>query len=539
MRRKLWTRWSVVLVFSIVLLIHIEVSAFAQSTVDSRTPQLLFFTNAGCAPCRQVEPILFQMTQLGYPITKIDTTKYPDWVNRFGIRSTPTVVLYQNNRVLNRHSGFINQQQIQGWFSSAGFRPERQQSLVESGAQQPSRTFASNQTRAVEPSPTQTYASNLSSAAGAGIGRIQRRISDPNEPTMHKGTRIPGNDVEQVAMDATVRLKVEDPEGISYATGTVIHCHEGEWLVLTCGHVFRDANGKGEITAEYGFGDGQIRTASGRLFDYNSEARDIGLVVVSAGVDVQPVTVARENFPVADSDQVFSVGCDHGKDATIRRTRIKRHARYDGVVKYDIYGRPVDGRSGGGLFTAGGQLVGVCNAASVEDDEGIYTGLNTVYWQLAKVRLKHLFEDRSRVAAISAPQPIADPTLNQWVTVQAGFQASNGTGESARSSRGNLIAPSKSRFTNTVLSSQSHAENTGHAANDLEIVMTARKRGDSNSMETITIANPPPQLLNYFHSNAVKRNVVQNESIDNLRREMPPVTWTADLNSAFRGQSPR
>jgi S1-C subfamily serine protease len=51
----------------------------------------------------------------------------------------------------------------------------------------------------------------------------------------------------------------------------------------------------------------------------------------------------------------------------------------------------VDGRSGGGLFNEQGELIGVCNAAAVEVDEGIYTALETIHWQIAAVDLEHLF----------------------------------------------------------------------------------------------------------------------------------------------------
>jgi S1-C subfamily serine protease len=176
-------------------------------------------------------------------------------------------------------------------------------------------------------------------------------------------------------MAATVRLKVEDPEGISYATGTVIHSRPGEALVLTCGHVFRDALGKGVITAEFGFDTGAIKTAPGQLIHYDAKARDIGLVAIQTQGTLTPIDVAAADATVARGDRSFSIGCDHGEPPTIRHTAIKNRARYDGEIKYDIYGRPVDGRSGGGLFTEDGQLIGVCNAAAVEVDEGIYSGV--------------------------------------------------------------------------------------------------------------------------------------------------------------------
>ena len=81
----------------------------------------------------------------------------------------------------------------------------------------------------------------------------------------------------------------------------------------------------------------------------------------------------------------------------------KNRAAYDGAIKYDIYGRPVDGRSGGGLFNEKGELIGICNAAAVEVDEGIYTALETMHWQIAQVNLEHLFQDYMTVWPAAVP----------------------------------------------------------------------------------------------------------------------------------------
>ncbi len=217
--------------------------------------------------------------------------------------------------------------------------------------------------------------------------------------TVHHGTSVAGSPAEHEALQATVRLRVEDPDGISYATGTVIHSHDGESLVLTCGHVFRDAGGKGEITAEYNFLAGATKQAPGELIYYDADARDIALVAIKPGEHIKPARIAPTHFPVQRGDQIFSIGCDHGQPPTIRQSRIKNQAKYNGVNKYDIFGRPVVGRSGGGLFTPGGQLIGVCNAAVVDSDEGVYVGLDTVYWQIAKVNLTHLFTGDRAIAA--------------------------------------------------------------------------------------------------------------------------------------------
>ena len=54
-------------------------------------------------------------------------------------------------------------------------------------------------------------------------------------------------DAVERARSATVRLRVHDGHGYGAGTGTIIDTHGEEALVLTCGHLFRETQGKGKI----------------------------------------------------------------------------------------------------------------------------------------------------------------------------------------------------------------------------------------------------------------------------------------------------
>jgi hypothetical protein len=54
------------------------------------------------------------------------------------------------------------------------------------------------------------------------------------------------------------------------------------------------------------------------------------------------------------------------------------------------------------LFTADGQVIGVCNAADPADNEGLYAALGTIHQQLDKVGLAVVYENRPAQAAPSA-----------------------------------------------------------------------------------------------------------------------------------------
>lgn len=464
-------------------------------------PHLYFFTNPGCGPCKQVEPEIQLLISKGYPVSIVDTNQRPDIAQQFNVDRTPTTILVADNSIAGRHAGLIDARTIVDWFDAAN-ATQRQDSETRSV---PARNASHSVQPAVEssePSRSDLDASEISS-------------------TVHQGTRQPKGQAEFAAMQATVRLKVEDDAGISFASGTVIHCQNGECLVLTCGHVFRESSGKGVITADIGFETSTPQTFAGRLVSYNTGSKDVALVVVKTGFDLPAVRLAPATFPIASGDQVFALGCDRGQDATIRRTRIKRQAFYssketpnDKAKKYDIYGRPVDGRSGGGLFTAGGQLIGVCNAAAVEVDEGVYTSLENIYWQLAQVNLSHLFEPSQRIA--TAPRNDQD--------------GSHGI-------RGQVVQPLRRGLDQPAITPVERFSPTPMSADDTQIIIVLQSKSAPGQAETLVIDRPSQELINQLRSEG-RGSSRDSDRMAQLRREMPAVD-APQGSLQYRAQSQR
>ena len=490
----------------------------------NQSPILYFFTNDGCAPCLSVKPAIDRLTANGYPIKTLKASEHAQFAQQLGVDRTPTVVLIAGNRIVGRHAGLIDGATLQQWFTKVGV------------SAQP----AFNRISTTPRNTTPDYAANPAKVGTKVVIPRQVTHQDPNRrhelafssPTMLRGTAQPRSVAERRAMEATVRLKVDDDEGTSYATGTVIHTHGNESLVMTCGHVFRDSKGQGRITAEYDFYN-QPRTASGRLVDYEAQAKDIALVVIRTDAPLPAVPLAEKRSPIQTGVNVFSIGCDHGEDPTIRHSQIKNRAAYDGSLKYDIFGRPVDGRSGGGLFTESGHLIGVCNAAAVEVDEGIYSALDTLYWQLATTGLEHLFDSdtNQRLAATPTPEipgrstsilrgpPAGDrfaevgrgnqqfaDQLNQERMRQARTTPpSRGQGFSGTPERSGVRQPmapiaSLGRAdwgqVNNVGGTRPYNQNTKD--NSSEVVIIVRSKQDPRVAERIVIDDPTPELLEYL-----------------------------------------
>lgn len=490
-------------------------SAIGQDKPDLR---MYFFTMSACPPCAQAAPIVDQFLSAGYPIQKVDARLQPQWAQQFKVASTPTFVMTIDGQEVGRYSGVLSKDQLQNWFQrglQAVGKPASPASSVS--------TAAPAAVPTTQPDRGDVVLAQPSTAAGVG-------------DTMHVGTREPGNEIEKRAMAATVRIQVEDGEGISTATGTVIHSHGGESLVMTCGHVFREAQGKGVITADVNWLTDQPTRVSGELINYDAGALDVALVLIRPGFEIPAVPLATRDLVIEREQQIFSIGCDRNAPPTIRRSRIKDIAVYDGARKYDIYGRPVLGRSGGGLFSADGLLIGVCNAAAVEVDEGIYSAIDNLYSQLDRASLAHLFSTASPVAlAGTAPRGAMTP-------VSEGLR----TGPAALAP---LTVPEAQPIPAVAggLRTVSNEIPVGNLATGLEAIVILRDRSSGTATQTVVIPQPSNEFLSYVRGSWSPRpegKPAVNESeaalqMARLREEMPQPAMPVQPQREARAQSPQ
>ena len=211
------------------------------------------------------------------------------------------------------------------------------------------------------------------------------------------------------ALSATVRLTVEDALGQSFGTGTVIDTHGREALVLTCAHIFRESKGKGRIAIDRFDLDNPV-SSSGTLISHDL---DLDVALVSMRIE-QPIGMAKmatgENA-ARPGDEIFSIGCNHGESPTVVQGRINQIDKYLGPPNITASGRPVDGRSGGGLFNRHGQLIGVCNAADPELDEGLYAALPRVFLELDRNNLSYVHQ-RATPDSPATPDRTSQPTVS-------------------------------------------------------------------------------------------------------------------------------
>jgi|GEM_PF-199573 len=228
----------------------------------------------------------------------------------------------------------------------------------------------------------------------------------PSPPTAPAGRLPTATVTEQDLVASTVRLRVYHGGSLSHGSGTIIDARQGEALILTCGHLFRESRGTGQIEVDL-FGPSPAQKVPGRLIAWNEE-RDLGLLSIRTSRPVRAARVAPIGYPLKKGLLVFTVGCDHGQMPTVRKTWIVSINRYLGPPNLQVADQPVSGRSGGGLFTQEGYLIGVCNAADPADREGLFSSLPAIHAQLDEARLQFVYQQAPDVPGpMHGPNPAA------------------------------------------------------------------------------------------------------------------------------------
>ncbi|MGB0597758.1 MAG: trypsin-like peptidase domain-containing protein [Rubripirellula sp.] len=337
---------------------------------------LIAFSSSHCPPCEVVKPTLAELERSGIPVRRVDVQVEPQLVARFGVRQTPTFVVVSAGKEVTRLVGVQSAQNLRAALAidpSGPLIPTRSTTTTQGGLNTP-----------------QTHLAILDPASGGSSEQLVSATQAPRDSEPMPSLSLA--DAVERAHAATVRLRVHDAQGYGAGTGTIIDTHGDEALVLTCGHLFRENQGKGKIEVDL-FVGGRTMTVPGQVIDFDADARDIALVSIKPGFAVQPVQVIGSDQMVRNGQPAFSFGCDRGNDPSRRDTRITGINKYNqhlGVSNLEIAGAPIDGRSGGGLFDATGRLVGVCNSADYKEDVGIYAGPGNVHWQLQRIGMLEL-----------------------------------------------------------------------------------------------------------------------------------------------------
>lgn len=373
------------------------------------------FMADGNKQCDDMHRTTDQAIRDGWVVRRIDTKREPHISIRWQISNVPTTVLVRNGREIDRILGPIAYPELQRRLSAASSvdsmrsSADRNRDRVEK---------ESPILRGQSPLDMIPMAAALANSSSVAIAKSTGSMfSNQRDPPSLRELSEPGR-LPSDPQGATVRIRVDEPSqnSISTGTGTIIDSHSGEALVLTCGHLFRDYQNQAKITVET-FLDGQIQSYPATLIDFQANEMDIGLIAFRSNRTIPVARLIPKNRALTEGQRVFSWGCDHGALPSRRDSQISKLNRYTGAANVEVDGEPVVGRSGGGLFDDRGELIGVCYAASPVYKEGLYNAAEVVYFELAKLGLQRLFNERNDLPVTPNNSSVAKSTSQPNVAI--------------------------------------------------------------------------------------------------------------------------
>lgn len=354
---------------------------------------LLDFTATWCGPCQQMAPIVSRLERQGFPVRKVDLDQNQGLAKRYGVTSIPCFILVVNDREVTRIVGQTTEAELRRLCNQIP-RSDEPEIVAEGrgGATRPGPARILPVTNEPPARPKETAEAPKRKGLLPNLfGRKEKEdrsnpfddvetIRGNNDATSEPESPIAGD-----PLSSSVRIKVRDAKGLNFGTGSIIVSKPGRTLVLTCGHLFRGLTEESTIEVE-AFLQGKVRKYQGTLVTYDEKA-DVGLITIPTEGSLPTVSVAPMTTPLTVGDELISVGCSAGEVPSRMAAQVTGLNRYKGSDNIECTGLPVPGRSGGGLFNAQGEVVGVCWAAYEEEKRGIYTGLKPIYALLQKAKV--------------------------------------------------------------------------------------------------------------------------------------------------------
>lgn len=444
---------------------------------------LLDFYADWCGPCQQMDPLVRKLDVAGYPIRRVNFDQQRSLAARYGVDRLPTFVMVVGGRVVDRVVGATSYARLEQMCRLAQTTNATPASVV------PAASEASSRGAQIAIPPVPSQPSLFTQAPSPNDTAETSRATGPQGwrlPAQSLGSCDGGAPKDSHLIAATVRLRIEDADGNSCGSGTIIDTRHDEALILTCGHLFRDSKGKGRILVDT-FGHCPAEGIPGRLISYSLD-RDVALVSIRIGGPTASAKVAPPGYKLARGDRVVNVGCSSGGAPTARHSSINAIDKFTGPSNLTVAGLPVQGRSGGGLFSAEGLLIGVCFAANPTDNEGLYAALDSIHTELDRANLSYVYrpDNQVRPAGAAALVAVEPPSMPRRMPEPAEIVQLT----DAPSSRGNLAAIPAPTPTGPALTdeeSDALEEIRSRASEGAEVICVIRSRRDPQARSEIII----------------------------------------------------
>ena len=400
--------------------------------------QLLDFSASYCGPCQQMVPILQSMGRDGYPVRQIDISSDPELTKRFNVDRIPTLVLLVEGKEVKRFVGLTSGDELRQAMNRAA-AVLREKRAADSGLSEPQ--FAS--TAAKDVPPAAAVKEDSSPSRGPEVAKVneKRSLGDMFRRMIGKDDNDDGLatlrgqdpassdnlslDARAASLAATVRIRVagkstEDGKYLQdVGTGTIVHSVTGQAIVLTCAHLFLNIAVKEAVVEVEIYEDGKPVAYPAKLVGGDHDA-DLALLRIRTTKVFPASPISAQIAEPKVGQQLMSFGCNDGDDPTRLDTKLVDINRYDGPPNFVCSVDPISGRSGGGLFSVDGSLMGVCSCADRKSHEGLYAAHGAILELVKYCELSDILRPSAAVGNTVVPAAMGEDPAESFKEQMAG-----------------------------------------------------------------------------------------------------------------------
>ena len=99
----------------------IKDNEFDNEVKNSDVPVLVDFFAEWCSPCRQLLPVLEEVSkEIGeakLKVVKMNIEESPETPSNLGVRGLPTLMLFKNGEAVATHSGGMTKSKLSAWIN--------------------------------------------------------------------------------------------------------------------------------------------------------------------------------------------------------------------------------------------------------------------------------------------------------------------------------------------------------------------------------------------------------------------------------------
>ncbi len=102
--------------------VKVSDSEFEAQVINSEVPVVVDFWAEWCGPCKQIGPVLEELsTEYGdsVKIAKVDTDSNQEWAARLGVRGIPALFIFKNGELVANKAGAAPKAALKSWIDSS------------------------------------------------------------------------------------------------------------------------------------------------------------------------------------------------------------------------------------------------------------------------------------------------------------------------------------------------------------------------------------------------------------------------------------